>query len=59
MQLTPNLKIDTRLKQETQNIFGFYDFMNFFVFSLIFSKNIIRKTKKKRKILKKIFLKHF
>ena len=32
MQLTPNLKFDTRLKQETQNFFGFYDFKNCFVF---------------------------
>ena len=30
MQLTPNLKIDSRLKQETQNIFGFYDFIKIF-----------------------------
>ena len=30
MQLTPNLKWDTRLKQETYNIFGLYDFVNFF-----------------------------
>ncbi len=30
MQLTPNLKIDIRLKQETQNIFCFYDFIKFF-----------------------------
>ena len=28
MQLTPNLKHDSRLKQETQNIFYFYDFIN-------------------------------
>ena len=55
MQLTPNLKIDSILKQETQNIFDFYDFMIFFVFLLIFSKNIFGKTKNKRKILKKIF----
>ena len=32
MQLTPNLKFDSRLKQETQNVFGFYDFMIFFGF---------------------------
>ena len=52
MQLTPNLKIDSRLKQETQNIFDFYDF-------LIFLKIKFGKTKKKRKILKKIFEKIF
>ena len=40
MQLTPNLKINTRLKQETQNIFDFYDFLIFLDFLLIFSKNI-------------------
>ena len=57
MQLTPNLKIDSRLKQETQNIFDFYDFINFFGFLLIFSKIFLEKMKKKRKILKKIFLK--
>ena len=32
MQLTPNLKINTRLKQETQNIFDFYDFLIFLYF---------------------------
>ena len=32
MQLTPNLKIDSRLKQETQNIFDFYDFLIFLYF---------------------------
>ena len=35
MQLTPNLKIDSRLKQETQNIFYFYDFLIFLYFSKI------------------------
>ena len=55
MQLTPNLKIDSRLKQETQNIFGFYDFMIFFVFLLFFFENIFGKTKNKRKIFEKDF----
>ena len=43
MQLTPNLKIDSRLKQETQNIFDFYDFMIFLYFLLFFSKKTYRK----------------
>ena len=40
MQLTPNLKIDSRPKQETQNIFDFYDFLIF----LYFYFNFFRKT---------------
>ena len=55
MQLTPNLKIDSRLKQETQNIFSFYDFINFFGFLLFFSKIFLEKRKIKEKFLKKIF----
>ena len=49
MQLTPNLKIDSRLKQETQNIFDFYDFLIFFGFLLIFFENIFGKTKIREK----------
>ena len=56
MQLTPNLKINTRLKQETQNIFYFYDFLIFLYFYFkFFSKNIFGKTKKKRKFFEKVF----
>ena len=54
MQLTPNLKIDSRLKQETQNIFGFYDFMIFWYFLYLFSKKkekIFLKTKQKENYL--------
>ena len=47
MQLTPNLKHGTRLKQESQNIiFLFYDFLNFFGFLFY----IFRKTYRKKKI---------
>ena len=49
MQLTPNLKINTRLKQETQNIFDFYDFLNFFVFLLIFFEKHFWKNEKEKK----------
>ena len=46
MQLTPNLKFDTRLKQETQNFFGFYGLLNFFLyFSKLFWKKKIKKFK--------------
>ena len=45
MQLTPNLKFDIRLKQETQNIFCFYDFIIFLDF---FKNYFFRKTKKKK-----------
>ena len=58
MQLIPNLKIDSRLKQETQNIFDFYDFLIFlyFYYYFFFEKTKFVKTKKnKRKFLKKIF----
>ena len=53
--------IDTKLKNwlktQTRNTkyFWFLWFYDFFVFLLIFFKNIFGKTKKKRKILKKIF----
>ena len=57
MQLTPNLKINTRLKQETQNIFDFYDFLIFFcIFIDFFRKTFLEKRKRKEKFLKK-FLK--
>ena len=46
MQLTPNLKIDSRLKQETQNIFDFYDFMIFLYFYFNFFENIVWKNEK-------------
>ena len=52
MQLTPNLKIDTRLKQETSNYFWFYDFIIFFGFSKI---NFGKTKKEKRKIFYFIF----
>ena len=56
MQLTPNLKMDSRLKQETQNIFGFYDFMNFFwIFINLFSKIFLEKRKIKEKIFERDF----
>ena len=45
MQLTPNLKIDSKFKQETKNIFDFYDFMIFFVFSFIIFRKYIEKRK--------------
>ena len=48
MQLTPNLKIDSRLKQETQKYFLFLWFYDFFGFLLnFFSKIKFGETKKK------------
>ena len=58
MQLTPNFKINTRLKQETQNIFDFYDFLIFLYFYyFLFSKKFLEKRKRKKKNFLKKFLK--
>ena len=52
MQLTPNFQLDSRLKQETWNIFYFYDFFYFYFFRKqrrnfwkIFEKFLKRKRK--------------
>ena len=56
MQLTPNLKIDSRLKQETQNIFGFYDFLIFLYFYFnFFFENICEENEKEKKNFEKNF----
>ena len=49
MQLTPNLKINTRLKQETQNIFDFYDFLIFLYFYFKFFEKYFWKNEKEKK----------
>ena len=51
MQLIPNLKIDSRLKQETQNIIDFMILLIFFIFVYFyFFENYLKKKNKDFKI---------